>query len=88
MAPGDIRGLAVSSALPSLVMVGAQHRPIHNAYNLLDRRAAGGRLAARSRRRRAHRAIDRQPHRRPPVLVNLLWEQRHRLTTTGASGRR
>lgn len=74
-----IRGLAVSSALPSLVMVDRQGRPIHNAYNLLDRRATqevawlreqigDERIAALTGNR-----IDDHP-----VLVNLLWEQRHR----------
>ena len=37
--PGEIRGVAVSSALPSLVMVDRSHNPIHRAYNLMDRRA-------------------------------------------------
>lgn len=37
--PDQIRGLANSSALPSLVMVDGSHHPINLAYNLMDRRA-------------------------------------------------
>lgn len=39
VAPGDIKAAAVSSALPSLVMVDEHHNPVHNAYNLMDKRA-------------------------------------------------
>ena len=37
--PTELRGIAVSSALPSLVMVDHEHRPLQRAYNLMDRRA-------------------------------------------------
>ncbi|NIO15232.1 MAG: carbohydrate kinase, partial [Xanthomonadales bacterium] len=37
--PEQIRGVAASSALPSLVMVDENGEPIHNAYNLMDKRA-------------------------------------------------
>ncbi|MCD6289564.1 MAG: carbohydrate kinase, partial [Anaerolineae bacterium] len=37
--PKEVRGIALSSALPSLVMVDKDHNPIHRAYNLMDRRA-------------------------------------------------
>jgi xylulokinase len=79
VAPGEIRGIAVSSALPSLVMVDSDHRPIHAAYNLLDRRATQEVAWLR-----AHIGEERivaltgnriDDH---PILVNLLWEQRHR----------
>jgi len=33
--PQEIRGIAVSSALPSMMMVDRDHNPIHNAYNLM-----------------------------------------------------
>ena len=77
--PRAIRGVAVSSALPSLVMVDAEGRPIHRAYNLMDRRATAEvewlkehvgeeRIFAVS----ANRLEDH------PTLVNLLWEKRHR----------
>ena len=64
----EIRGVAVSSALPSMVMVDREHRPINRAYNLMDRRAQeGGRLAQGAYRRRAHPAADGQPHRGSPL---------------------
>ena len=39
IAPDEIRGVACSSALPSMVMVDERGEPIHRAYNLMDRRA-------------------------------------------------
>jgi xylulokinase len=77
--PGEIRGIAISSALPSLVMVDAQGEPIHRAYNLMDRRAT-----AEVAWLREHIGEERlfqvsgnrlEDH---PTLVNLLWEQRRR----------
>jgi len=74
-----IRGVACSSALPSLVMVDADHNPVHNAYNLMDRRATGEVAWLKE-----HIGEDRifrlsgyrlEDH---PALVNLLWEQRNR----------
>jgi sugar (pentulose or hexulose) kinase len=77
--PAEVRGLAVSSALPSLVMVDAEHRPIHNAYNLLDRRATQEVAWLRSHVGE-ERIVQLTGNRIDdhPVLVNLLWEQRHR----------
>lgn len=77
--PRSIRGLAVSSALPSLVMVDRDHRPVNRAYNLMDRRATDevdwlketvgeDRMFMTS----GYRVEDH------PNLVNLLWEKRHR----------
>ncbi|MBN1934994.1 MAG: FGGY-family carbohydrate kinase [Anaerolineae bacterium] len=77
--PAQICGVAVSSALPSLVMVDADHNPIHRAYNLMDRRATaeaawlkeeigGERIYQLS----GYRLEDH------PALVNLLWEKRNR----------
>ena len=37
--PSEIKGIAVSCALPSMVMIDRQGNPINNAYNLMDRRA-------------------------------------------------
>ena len=79
LAPTDIRGLAASSALPSLVMVDKDGDPLGNAYNLMDRRARAevqwlkdaigeARLFEISKNR-----LDDHP-----ALVNLLWEKRHR----------
>ncbi len=79
VAGNAVRGIAVSSALPSLVMVDAAGIPIHRAYNLMDRRATDivdwlknevgeDRLFQLS----GYRLEDH------PALVNLLWEKRHR----------
>jgi len=77
--PRDIRGIAVSSALPSMVMVDRDHNPIHRAYNLMDRRATRevewlkehiG--EERIKRLTANRIEDH------PTLVNLLWEKNNR----------
>ena len=37
--PKGIKGLAVSSALPSLVLTDKKFKPVQRAYNLMDRRA-------------------------------------------------
>jgi xylulokinase len=75
----DIRGIAVSSALPSLVMVDREHNPVHRAYNLMDRRAT-----------RQVRWLKEEVGAEPlfqltgnrledhPTLVNLLWEKENR----------
>lgn len=77
--PEDIRGIAGSSALPSLVMVDKDHNPIHRAYNLMDRRATAevaylkenvgeGRIFQLS-------GMRLEDH---PTIVNLLWEKSNR----------
>ena len=79
IAPAEIRGLAVSSALPSLVMVDRNHNPIHRAYNLMDRRATA-QVAwlkehvgeVRIQQLTGNRIEDH------PTLVNLLWEKSNR----------
>lgn len=77
--PAEIRGIGVSSALPSMVMVDEQHRPLHHAYNLMDRRATEevdwlkehvG--EERMMRLTANRLEDH------PSIVNLLWERNRR----------
>jgi len=77
--PGEIRGIAVSSALPSLVMVDKDHNPIHRAYNLMDRRAT-----REVEWLKEHVGEDRilqltanrlEDH---PSIVNLLWERNNR----------
>ncbi len=77
--PREIRGLAVSSALPSMVMVDRNHNPIHRAYNLMDRRAVRevewlkDHIGEdRIKRLTANRIEDH------PTLVNLLWEKYNR----------
>ena len=80
--PREIRGIAVSSALPSMVMVDKDHNPIQRAYNLMDRRATRevewlkehvG--EERIKRLTANRIEDH------PTLVNLLWEKNNRPDT-------
>jgi len=79
VAPREIKGIAASSALPSLVMVDKEHRPVHNAYNLMDKRATeqvqwlkdhigDEKIFAISKNR-----LDDHPN-----LVNLMWEKTHR----------
>jgi xylulokinase len=77
--PEEIRGMAVSSALPSLVMVDKNHKPIHRAYNLMDRRATKEVTwlkehigEERIKKLTANRIEDH------PTLVNLLWEKNNR----------
>lgn len=75
----EIRGVAVSSALPSMVMVDREQNPVNRAYNLMDKRATeevewlkeqigDDRIFNLS----AYRLEDH------PNLVNLLWEKRNR----------
>ncbi|MBL7201197.1 MAG: FGGY-family carbohydrate kinase [Anaerolineae bacterium] len=75
----EVRGIAVSSALPSLVMVARDHHPIQRAYNLMDRRAT----------RQVQWLKDRIGEERMfqisgnrledhPTIVNLLWEKENR----------
>lgn len=75
----DVCAVAVSSALPSLVMVDEAANPIHRAYNLLDRRARDvvGHLRDEVGEQRifdisGYRLDDH------PLIVNLLWEKQHR----------
>jgi ribulokinase len=77
--PKEIRGVAVSSALPSMVMVDRQHNPIHRAYNLMDRRAV-----EQVRWLKQHvgeqRILELTGNRIEdhPSIVNLLWEKQNR----------
>lgn len=75
----DVKGIAVSSALPCLVMVDADGKPINNAYNLMDKRAV-----AEVEWVKQNIGEDRffeitgnrlEDH---PSLVNLLWERNNR----------
>ncbi len=77
--PEEIKGIANSSALPSLVMVDRKHRPIGLAYNLMDRRAT-----EQVEWLREHIGEERlfevsgnrlEDH---PLLVNLMWERQNR----------
>ena len=77
--PAALRGIAVSSALPSLVMVDRDHRPIERAYNLMDRRATAE-VEWLKQRIGEERIFQVSGNRLEdhPALVNLLWEKRNR----------
>jgi ribulokinase len=77
--PGEIRGVAVSSALPSMVMVDKNHNPIHRAYNLMDRRAT--REVAWIKDHIGEKEIFQLTANRlddHPSVINLLWEKNNR----------
>lgn len=77
--PREIRGIAASSALPSLVMVDRDHNPIHRAYNLMDRRAVKE-VAWLEERVGEDRLFQLTGNRLEdhPTIVNLLWEKNNR----------
>jgi xylulokinase len=77
--PCEIRGIAVSSALPSLVMVDREHRPIERAYNLMDRRATQEVrwLKETCGEERLFQLTGNRLEDHP-TIVNLLWEKRSR----------
>jgi len=77
--PGKIRGIAVSSALPSMVMVDKDHHPIHRAYNLMDRRATKE-VAWLKEHIGEERIFQISGNRLEdhPTIVNLLWEKNNR----------
>lgn len=76
---GDIRGIAVSSALPSMVMVDADGNPINNAYNLMDRRATN-QVQWLKDTIGEERIFEISKNRLDdhPAIVNLLWERENR----------
>jgi len=77
--PAEIRGIAASSALPSLVLVDADGAPVHRAYNLMDRRATAE-VAWLKANVGEERIFQLSGYRLEdhPALVNLLWEKRNR----------
>ena len=77
--PTEIKGIAVSSALPSMVMVDAEQNPIHKAYNLMDRRAT--REVEWLKETIGEDRIFQTSGNRledHPTIVNLLWEKNMR----------
>ena len=77
--PAEIKGVTVSSALPSMVMVDKEGAPIHRAYNLMDRRATREvewlKETVGEERIKGITANRIEDH---PSIVNLLWERRNR----------
>lgn len=75
----EIKGVAASSALPSLVMVDENGDPINNAYNLMDRRATKQVEWIRSNIGDKHIfEISKNRLEDHPALVNLMWEKENR----------
>jgi ribulokinase len=75
----DIKGIAVSSALPSMVMVDAAHEAIGNAYNLMDRRATE-QVRQVKERVGEERVFEVTKNRLDdhPSIINLMWERDER----------
>lgn len=75
----DIKGIAVSCALPSMVMIDSSGNPLRNAYNLMDRRAKNEVKWIRENigeeavfKITANRLDDHH------AAVNLMWEKNNR----------
>jgi xylulokinase len=77
--PSEIRGVAASSALPSMVMVDEGGEPIHNAYNLLDKRATA-QVQWLKDNIGEDRIFEVTKNRLDdhPTIVNLMWEKENR----------
>lgn len=77
--PTEIRGIAVSSALPCLVMIDEAGNAINNAYNLMDRRATTEVQAVKDTVGE-QRVFEVSANRLDdhPALVNLMWERNNR----------
>lgn len=77
--PRDVRSIAVSSALPSLVMVDRDRNPVGNAYNLMDRRATAQVQFVKDTVGEA-RVFEVTKNRLDdhPAIINLMWERDHR----------
>ena len=75
----EVRGVAASSALPSLVMVDQGGAPLERAYNLMDRRAQDEVRKLKEQIGEA-RIFEVTKNRLDdhPAIVNLLWERTHR----------
>jgi sugar (pentulose or hexulose) kinase len=75
---GEVIAIALSCALPSLVLVGADAEPLGRAINLLDRRASAE-VDEVSARIGADRIQELTGNRLEdyPSLVSLLWLARH-----------
>jgi len=77
--PKDIKGIAVSSALPSMVMIDKTRNPINNAYNLMDRRATDEvQWIKENIGEEKIFEITKNRLDDHPILVNLMWEKKHR----------
>ena len=77
--PSEIKGIAISSALPSMVMVDEEGNPVNNAYNLMDRRATE-QVQWIKDQIGEQRVFNITGNRLDdhPSLVNVLWEKKNR----------
>jgi sugar (pentulose or hexulose) kinase len=77
--PAEIRGVATSSALPSVVLVDRDGDPLPRAYNLMDRRATEE-VAWVSDHVGADRIFGITANRLEdhPMVMNVLWERNNR----------
>ncbi|MFO7958085.1 MAG: FGGY-family carbohydrate kinase [Candidatus Brocadiia bacterium] len=77
--PAEVRGIAASSALPSLVMVDRDGEPVHNAYNLMDKRATDE-VRWLKENIGEDRIFEISKNRLDdhPAIVNLMWEKNNR----------
>ena len=82
MTPSEIKAVAVSSALPSLVIVDECHSPVQNAYNLMDKRATK-QVQWLKDNIGEERIFEITKNRLDdhPALVNLMWEKENRSET-------
>lgn len=79
ISPKEIKGVAVSSALPSMVMIDRQGDPIENAYNLMDRRAKKeADWVKQNIGQDEFFSITANRLEDHPVGVNLMWEKNNR----------
>jgi xylulokinase len=77
--PAQIRGVAVSSALPSLVLVDKDDNPVHNAYNLMDKRAVKQvRWIIENIGAEKIFEVSKNRLEDHPAIVNLMWEKENR----------
>jgi len=75
----DIKGIANSSALPSMVMVDHNHHPINLAYNLMDRRATEEvKWLKENIGEQRMFEINCNRIEDHSTLVNLMWEKKNR----------
>ena len=74
-----IKGIGTSSALPSVVLVDKDHKPVHRAYNLMDRRAVNE-VQWLKDNIGEDRIFDISANRLDdhPLIVNLMWEKNNR----------
>ncbi|MCD6596580.1 MAG: FGGY-family carbohydrate kinase [Bacteroidales bacterium] len=80
--PADIKGIAVSSALPSLVLVDKDGIPVQNAYNLMDKRATKQvEWLQNEIGEKTIFDISKNRLEDHPAIVNLMWEKENRPET-------